>query len=150
MNCPAPQTSTRTATFVELRSLLLPCAPAQRKLLTPPVEVTKKTAAYLTRTVTHQGCVTVTHQGYRSDGTLTSWALRIAVKGYARGTLSTDATLTGLSLGTGVTLSPTFASGTTIYTASVATAVDEVTITSTTNHASARVRIPGRRPRPSP
>ncbi len=69
MNCPAPQTSTRTATFVELRSLLLPCAPAQRKLLTPPVEVTKKTAAYLTRTVTHQGCVTVgTHQGYRSLG----------------------------------------------------------------------------------
>ena len=68
-----------------------------------------------------------------------SWALRIAVKGYARSTLSTDATLSGLSLGTGVTLSPTFASGTTIYTASVATAVDEVTVTPTTNHASATV-----------
>ena len=34
-------------------------------------------------------------------------------------TLSTDATLNALSLGTGVTLSPAFASGTTTYTASV-------------------------------
>ena len=56
-------------------------------------------------------------------------------------TLSTDATLSDLSLGTGVTLSPAFASGTTTYTASVANSVDEVTVTPTTNHASATVEI---------
>ena len=55
--------------------------------------------------------------------------------------LSTDATLSGLSLGTGVTLSPAFASGTATYTASVANSVDEVTVTPTTNHASATVEI---------
>ena len=55
--------------------------------------------------------------------------------------LSTDATLSGLSLGTGVTLSPAFASGTDTYTASVANSVDEVTVTPTTNHASATVEI---------
>ena len=43
-----------------------------------------------------------------------------------------DATLSALSLGAGVTLSPTFASGTTTYTASVANGVDEVTVTPTT------------------
>ena len=43
-----------------------------------------------------------------------------------------DATLSALSLGTGVTLSPTFASGTSTYTASVANGVDEVTVTPTT------------------
>ena len=57
------------------------------------------------------------------------------------GTLSPDATLSGLSLGTGVTLSPTFASGTNTYTSSVANSVDEVTVTPTTNHASATVEI---------
>ena len=56
-------------------------------------------------------------------------------------TPSTDATLSDLSLGTGVTLSPAFASGTTTYTASVANSVDEVTVTPTTNHASATVEI---------
>ncbi len=55
--------------------------------------------------------------------------------------LSTDATLSGLSLGMGVTLSPAFASGTAIYTASVANSVDEVTVTPTTNHASATVEV---------
>ena len=55
--------------------------------------------------------------------------------------LSTDATLSALSLGTGVTLSPAFASGTVTYTASVANSVDEVTVTPTTNHASATVEI---------
>ena len=55
--------------------------------------------------------------------------------------LSTDATLSGLSLGTGVTLSPAFASGTVTYTASVANSVDEVTVTPTTNHARATVEI---------
>ena len=55
--------------------------------------------------------------------------------------LSTDATLSGLSLGTGLTLSPAFASGTVSYTASVANSVDEVTVTPTTNHASATLEI---------
>ena len=56
-------------------------------------------------------------------------------------TLSPDATLSGLSLGTGVTLSPAFASGTATYTAWVANSVDEVTVTPTTNDASATVEI---------
>ncbi len=55
--------------------------------------------------------------------------------------LSMDATLSGLSLGTGVTLSPAFASGTVTYTASVANSVGEVTVTPTTNHARATVEI---------
>ena len=68
-------------------------------------------------------------------------ALRIAIKGAAGGaTPSTDAELSGLSLGTGVTLTPTFASGTYAYAASVANAVDEVTVTPATNHASATIQ----------
>ena len=47
----------------------------------------------------------------------------------------------GSALGTGVTLSPTFASGTVTYTASVANSVDEVMVTPTTNHASATVKF---------
>ena len=83
----------------------------------------------------------------RRRGTLGSWAvvtleLRIAIKGYAGGgTVSTDATLSALSLGSGVTLSPTFASGTATYTALVANSVGEVTVTATENHASADVEI---------
>ena len=50
-----------------------------------------------------------------------------------------DATLSGLSLGMGVTLSPTFASVTATYTASVANSVAEVTVTPTMNHSGATV-----------
>ena len=50
---------------------------------------------------------------------------------------STDATLSGLSLGTGVTLDPAFASATETYTASVGNSVDEVTVTSTTTDTNA-------------
>ena len=50
---------------------------------------------------------------------------------------STDATLSGLSLGTGVTLDPIFASGTETYTAMVANAVTEVTVTPTTTDTNA-------------
>ena len=53
--------------------------------------------------------------------------------------VSTDATLSALSLGTGVTLSPTFASDTYAYTASVANSVEEVTF-APTKHAEATVR----------
>ena len=48
-------------------------------------------------------------------------------------------TLSGLSLGTGVMLNPVFASGTTVYTASVPNAVDEVTVTPTKAAASATI-----------
>ena len=80
-------------------------------------------------------------------GTLGNWGyhggeLGIAIKGAAGGgTVSTDATLSALSLGSGVTLSPTFASGTATYTALVANSVDEVTVTATKNHPSADVEI---------
>ena len=60
-------------------------------------------------------------------------------------TLSTDATLSDLELennsGTGITLSPTFASGTTTYTALVANAVDEITIIPTVNESNATYEI---------
>ena len=52
---------------------------------------------------------------------------------------STDATLSALSLGTGVTLDPAFAPGTTSYTAAVANSVDEVTVTPTTTDTSATI-----------
>ncbi len=82
--------------------------------------------------------------------TATTWtqdsnSLLIRVNGSAASgdppPLSTDATLSGLSLGTGVTLSPAFASGTDTYTASVANSVDKVTVTATENHASADSEI---------
>ena len=53
---------------------------------------------------------------------------------------SNDATLSALSL-SGVTLSRTFASGTTSYTANVANSVSSTTVTATTNHASANAVI---------
>ena len=54
---------------------------------------------------------------------------------------STDATLSalGLSNGSPITLSPSFASGTTSYTASVVNGVDEITITPTVNESNATV-----------
>ena len=63
--------------------------------------------------------------------------LKIRLKGSAKSggdtpTVSTDATLSALSLGTGVTLSPAFASDTYAYTASVANDIAEVTVTPTT------------------
>ena len=57
-------------------------------------------------------------------------------------TISTDATLSGLAVkdgSTDVKLTPTFASGTTSYAASVANAVAEVTVTPTKNHARATI-----------
>ena len=71
-------------------------------------------------------------------------SLLIAIKGTTGGiTASTDATLSDLELedpdGNAISLSPTFASGTIGYTASVTNAVDEVTLTATVNHAGASV-----------
>ena len=62
-------------------------------------------------------------------------ALRIAVKGTTR-SASTDATLSALALSEG-TLSPTFSSAGTSYTASVGNAVSSITVTPTTNDAGA-------------
>ncbi len=56
---------------------------------------------------------------------------------------STDATLSALSLGTGVTLDPAFASATTDYRAWVANPVDSVTVTATKNDEAATVAIAG-------
>ena len=90
---------------------------------------------------------TIADTGLWRRATDTSWsdrdfAHRIRVNGTAVGgdtppPPSTDATLSGLSLGTGVTLDPAFAPGTTSYTAAVANSVDEVTVTPTTTDTNA-------------
>jgi hypothetical protein len=59
--------------------------------------------------------------------------------------LSSDATLGGLSLSTG-TLNPSFASGTTSYTAGVANSVSAVTVTPTVNESHATVTVNGGSP----
>ena len=64
-----------------------------------------------------------------------SRALRIAVKGTTR-SASTDATLSALALSEG-TLSPTFSSAGTSYTASVGGTVSRITVTPTPNYAGA-------------
>ena len=76
--------------------------------------------------------LTVTAQ----DGTTTK-AYTVTVTREAPG-VSADADLSDLSLNPG-TLSPTFDAATTSYTASVANAVEEVTVTATANHTSASV-----------
>ena len=54
--------------------------------------------------------------------------------------LSSDATLNGLTISSG-TLIPTFVSGTTSYTVSVANSVNSVTITPTVNQANATIKV---------
>jgi hypothetical protein len=56
--------------------------------------------------------------------------------------VSTDATLSGITLSAG-TLSPSFASGTDTYTASVANGVDTMTVTPTTTNGNATVTVNG-------
>ena len=69
-----------------------------------------------------------------------SQALRIAIKGTAvGGTLSSDATLSGLTVTAGGTDLVTFASGTTDYAASVANDVAEVTVTAMTTDSGATI-----------
>ncbi len=60
----------------------------------------------------------------------------------ARGGASTDATLNGLSISPG-TLSPTFASSRTTYTASVANSVSSITVTPTANDSNATITVAG-------
>ena len=75
--------------------------------------------------------------------TLDAQRMRMRFNGTAAGDtpppLSTDATLSALSLGTGVTLDPAFAPGTTSYTADVANSVDEVTVTPTLGDSGASI-----------
>ena len=68
----------------------------------------------------------------------TNEALRIIVRGYANTVVTTDATLSALSV-SGATLSPAFAAATTTYSATVANAVTQVTITETTSEPTATV-----------
>ena len=76
-----------------------------------------------------------------SDGNLRT---RMAVLGTG-GTVSDDATLSSLALADGsrnaISLNPTFAAGTTSYTASVAWSVSTVTVTATATHTGATVSI---------
>ena len=65
-------------------------------------------------------------------------ALRIIVRGYANTVVTTDATLSALSV-SGATLSPAFAAATTTYYAAVANSVSQATITETTSEATATV-----------
>ena len=90
---------------------------------------------------------------FRTRGSTGSWNIStfigtIRINGTVDGgtpTLSDDATLSDLELeddsGTKITLSPTFASGTTTYTAMVANAVDEITIIPTVNESNATYEI---------
>ena len=62
--------------------------------------------------------------------------------GTCGGSSSTDATLSAFTISQG-TLSPTFASGTTSYTASVANAVTSMTVTPTVNESHATIKVNG-------
>ena len=76
-----------------------------------------------------------------------SRGMKLQVKGTViGGTLSTDATLSALALqdasdNSAITLSPTFVSGTTSYTASEANDVDEITVLPTVNESNATYEI---------
>ena len=63
----------------------------------------------------------------------------IRVNGEAKAAASTDATLSALSLGTGVALDPTFAGATTDYRAWVPNGTSSVTVTATKNDDGATV-----------
>ena len=87
---------------------------------------------------------------FKSTASQASWStsslvMMIAIKGTAAGdtpTPSTDATLSDLVVNDGssdLTLTPTFASGTETYAATVANSVDEVTVTPTTTDTNATV-----------
>ena len=93
---------------------------------------------------------TLANNGLRRAPADTSWsgrtyAFNLRVNGTAAGgtpTPSTDATLSELVVNDGssnLTLTPTFASGTETYTASVVQAVDEVTVTPTKNDSGATI-----------
>ena len=88
---------------------------------------------------------------WRSEEGNTTWSsttnvLVIAIHGtLSTSTTSDDATLTDLELednnSSGITLTPTFASATTTYTAAVVNSVDEITVTPTVNDSAASYEI---------
>ena len=81
------------------------------------------------------GVTTITVEVAAEDGETTqAYTVTVTRAG------SADATLSALSL-SGVTLSPAFASGTTVYTASVGHAVTETTVTATASDANARLEV---------
>ena len=82
------------------------------------------------------GANTVTILVTAQDGTTQSYTLAVTRAA------SSDATLSALTLSNG-SLSPSFASGTLAYTASVANTVSTVTVTPTTNDANATVTVNG-------
>jgi len=65
-----------------------------------------------------------------------------ATQTYTLTVLSTDATLSAMTISSG-TLSPAFASATTAYTASVANSVSSITLTPTRNQANATITVNG-------
>lgn len=69
-------------------------------------------------------------------------AIKIYTVNVIQGTLSSDATLSNLSISSG-TLTPVFAPGTKSYTASVANAVSSITVTPTVNESHALVTVNG-------
>ena len=111
--------------------------------------------AYTTSDSEDSGAATGWNIGDMSHYRQTSWvtigvSLQIQVTGSAvSGTQqpqSSDATLSELTLvnvadDAAITLTPTFVSGTETYTADVASGVAKVTVTATTNHASATFEI---------
>ena len=80
--------------------------------------------------------VVVTAQNGTTTGTYTITVTRAAPA------TSTDATLSALAISTG-TLSPTFASGDTSYTASVGNSTSSITVTPTRNQANATITVNG-------
>lgn len=71
-----------------------------------------------------------------------TYLTQVSVTLKAKQTISTDASLSGLSLSTG-TLSPTFASDTYNYTASVSNATTSVKVTPVANNSNATVKVGG-------
>jgi gliding motility-associated-like protein len=83
------------------------------------------------------GANTITAVVTAQDGTIKTYTLTVT-----RTSLSTNATLSGLSISSG-TLSPVFASGTNSYTASVSNTTASVTVTPTVADATATVKVNG-------
>ena len=94
-------------------------------------------ASAATPVILSVGSNTVTVQVTAQDGTLQNYTVAVT-----RAALSSDATLSALALSQG-SLSPSFASGTLAYTASVVHSVNSLIVTPTTNDANATATVNG-------
>ena len=94
-------------------------------------------ASAATPVILSVGSNTVTVQVAAQDGTLQNYTVAVT-----RAALSSDATLSALALSQG-SLSPSFASGTLSYTASVVHSVNSLIVTPTTNDANATATVNG-------